>query len=70
MQDQGQQPSRSQAPSVPVMYMSYIEGPKMDWTVNDGLYHKFLKWKLKCENLLDLDLAMLSDSKECKKVIT
>ena len=28
------------------MLMSYIEGPKMEWTVNDSLYHKFLKWKL------------------------
>ena len=32
---------------VPAMYMPYIEGPKMNWTVNDGLYHKFLKWRLK-----------------------
>ena len=22
------------------MFMPYIEGPKMDWTVNDSLYHK------------------------------
>ena len=41
----------------------------MDWTVNDSLYHRFLKWKLKCENVLDCGLAMLSDSKKCKKVI-
>ena len=34
-------PSRSQAPN-PVMqniFMPYIEGPRMDWTVNDSLYH-------------------------------
>ena len=49
--------------------MPYIEGPKMDWTVNDGLYHRFLKWKLKCENILDCELAMLPESKKCKKVI-
>ena len=24
----------------------------MDWTVNDSLYHRFLKWKTKCENIL------------------
>ena len=41
------QPSTSQAQFVPLMFMPYIEGPKMDWTVNDGLYHWFLKWKLK-----------------------
>ena len=35
------QPSQAQA--VLNMFMSYIEGPKMDWTVNDGLYHSFLK---------------------------
>ena len=22
---------------------------KMDWTVNGSLYHRFLKWKIKCE---------------------
>ena len=49
--------------------MPYIEGPMMDWTVNDGLYHRFLKWKLKCENILDCKLAMLPNSKKCKKVI-
>ena len=28
----------------------------MDWTVNDGVYHKFLKWPLKCENILEFEL--------------
>ena len=36
----------SQAQNVPNMFMPYIEGPKMDWTVKDGLYHRFLKWHL------------------------
>ena len=31
----------------PSMFIPYIEGPKMDWTVNDSLYNRFLKWKLK-----------------------
>ena len=48
----------------------YIEGPKMDWTVNDGLYHQFLKWKLKCENILDCELATLSETRQCKKLIS
>ena len=43
------QPSTSQAQFVPAMFMPYIEGPKMHWTVNDGLYHRFMKWNLKCE---------------------
>ena len=51
------------------MYMPYIEGPKMDWTVNDALYHRFLKWKLKCENILECELATLPESQKCKKVI-
>ena len=64
------QPSTSQAqPFVQSMFMPYIEGPKTDWTVNDILYHRFLKWKLKCENILDCKLAMLPQSKNCKKVI-
>ena len=52
------------------MYMPYIEGPKMDWTVNDALYHRFLKWKLKCENILEYNLAALPECQMCKKVIT
>ena len=43
MQDPSLQPSTSQALYVPAMFMPYIEGFKMDWTVNDGLYHRFLK---------------------------
>ena len=33
-------PSRNQSQSfVQPMFMPYIEEPKMDWTVNDSLYH-------------------------------
>ena len=40
-------------PQVPLgTFMPYIEGPKVAWTVNDGLYHRFLKWHLKCKNIL------------------
>ena len=51
------------------MFMPYIEGPKMDWTVNDGLYHRFLKWHLKCENILECKLTALPERQQCKKVI-
>ena len=51
------------------MYMTYIEGPCMDWTVNDGLYHRFLKWCLKCENILECQLVALPECQQCKKVI-
>ena len=51
-------------------FVPYIEGPKMDWMVNDGLYHRFRKWKLKCENILECELATLSESRQCKKLIS
>ena len=44
-------PSMAQK-AIPNMFMPYIEGPKMDWTVKDALYHRFVKWHLKCENIL------------------
>ena len=61
------QPSEAQL--IPNMLMSFNEGPKMDWTVNAGLYHKFLKWYLTCENILECELVMLSKRRKCKKVI-
>ena len=51
------------------MFVPYIEGPNMDWTVNDGHYHRFLKWHLKCENILECELAALPECQKCKKVI-
>ena len=62
-------PHRPLLQVVPSMFMPYIEGPKMDWTVNDGLYHRFLKWHLKCENILECELAALPERQQCKKVI-
>ena len=57
------------SPSVPTMFMPYIEGPKMNWTVDDGLYHRFLKWHLKCKTILDCELANLPAKQKCQKVI-
>ena len=54
---------------IPSMFVPYIEGPNMDWTVNDGLYHRFLKWRLNCENILEGELAMLVVRRKCRKVI-
>ena len=56
-------------PSTPTMFMPYIEGPKMNWTVDNGLYHRFLKWRLKCETILDCELANLPAKQKCQKVI-
>ena len=41
----------------------------MDWTVNNNLYNRFLKWKLKCKNILEYELAVLVETRKCKKVI-
>ena len=60
MQDPSLQPSTSQTQYVPSMFMPYIEGSKMDWTINDGLYHRLLKWKLKCKNILDCETCNAS----------
>ena len=63
------QPSTSQIQVAQQAYMPYIEGPTMNWNVDDALYNRFLKWKIKCENILDCELAMLSESRKCKKLI-
>ena len=57
------------SPSVPTTFMPYIEGPKMNWTVDDGLYHKFLKWHLKCETIWNCELANLPAKQKCQNVI-
>ena len=62
-------PPRQQPQVIPGMFMPYIEGSKMDWTVNDGLYHRFLKGHLKCKNILECELAALPERQQCKKVI-
>ena len=36
---------------------------------HDGLYHRFLKWRLKCEAIFDCELANLPDKQKCQKVI-
>ena len=52
------------------LYMLYIKCLKMDWTVTDSLYYRFLKWKLKCENILECECTAIPECKKCKKVIT
>ena len=44
--------SRSRSVQMPTQqqaYMPYIEGPKMNWCVDDGLYNRFIKLKIRCE---------------------
>ena len=51
------------------MMVPYVKGPKMDWTIDDALHSRFIRWKIKCENILDCKLAILQESAKCKKVI-
>ena len=37
--------------------------------MNDGLYSRFLKWKLKCENIHECEFEMLTEKRKCKKII-
>ena len=72
--DHNQDPDLSFHPRVspnqaPTMFMPYIEGPKMNWTVSDGLYHRFLKWQLKCKTILDCKLANLPAKQKWQKII-
>ena len=63
----GNEISHNQVPhshfQYPGMMIPYVEGPKMDWTIDDALHSRFIRWKIKCENILDCELA------KCKKVI-
>ena len=63
----------NQAPHSPFQYsgmmVPYVEGPKMNWTVDDAPHTRFIRWKVKCENILDCELAILQESAKGKKVI-
>ena len=50
------------------MMVPYVEGPKMGWTIDDALHSRFIRWKIKCENILDCKLAILQESAKCKNV--
>ena len=52
----------------PSKYMPYIEGPIMYWMVNNALYHRFLKCKLKCKNTLECELAALPECQQCRQL--
>ena len=41
----------------------------MNWIMDNGLYHRFLKWHLKCKTILDCELANLPEKQKCQKVI-
>ena len=49
--------------------VQYIEGPSLDWTMNDGLYARFKTWKIKCDLILGAELETLSEVRKCKTLI-
>ena len=51
------------------MMVPYVEGPKLDWTIDGALHSRFIRWRIKSENILDCELAILQESAKCKKVI-
>ena len=70
---QGKETSPNQVPYSPYPYsgmmVPYVEGPKMDWTVDDALHSRFIRWRIKCKNILDCQLAILQVNAKCKQVI-
>ena len=45
------------------MMVPYAEGPKMDWTIDDALHSGFIRWRIKCKNILDCVISY--SSREC-----
>ena len=39
----------------------YIDGPKMNWSMDYGLYSCFQDWKLECELILDGELTGIAE---------
>ena len=37
--------------------------------MSDGLYNRFLKWRLKCENILECEFAMFPEARKSKKAV-
>ena len=52
----------------PTMFMPYIEGPKMNWTVDDGLYHRLLKCHLKCKTIKIVNWQIFQKKQKYQRV--
>ena len=47
----------------------YIDGSKMDWSMDDWLYSRFQDWKLECELILDGELAEIVEPQKVNTLI-
>ena len=56
------------AATAPVQ-VQYIEGPQMDWAINDGLYNQFKTWKIQCDLILRAELEALSEACKSKTLL-
>ena len=67
----GNEIPHNQAPHSPFPYSGMmvpcVEGLKMDWTIGDALHSRFIRWRIKCENILNCKLAILQESAKYKK---
>ena len=39
----------------------YIQGPTMDWSMNDDLYSRFQTWQIACNLIFDSELCDLPE---------
>ena len=39
----------------------YIQGPTMDWSMNDDLYSRFQTWQIACNLILDSEFCDLPE---------
>ena len=60
-------PAHPMQQAFPSMFMPYIEDAKMDWTLSDGQYHQFLKWKLNVKTYLNVSLLHFQRNKSARK---
>ena len=59
---------QAQTQILPNMFKPCIEGPHMDWTVNDGLYHCFLSGGSKVKAFLNVILQHSHNVKNARKL--
>ena len=45
------------------------ESDQEETSSDEEVFLRFLKWRLKCENILECELAMLSETRKCKKIV-
>ena len=47
----------------------FIQGPSMDWTMDDGLYSRFQTWKISCNLIMDSELCELSEVRKINTLL-